>query len=68
MSNPLADGCYTVRSTRDGGAGHVTYELVDEAGALVNVTIPRALSTDELSHSVLRTALTSRVETHKPMR
>lgn len=54
------DGAYVVRSTRTAPDGRVTHELVDMAGRRLHATIPRSLTTDELSHAILRYAVTSR--------
>jgi len=51
---------YVVRSTRATPDGRVSYELVDLAGAVVHVTLPRHLTLTEWAHPVIVHALGSR--------
>lgn len=60
------DDRYVVRSVGPERAGQVTYTLVDMAGQLVRVTIPRRLTTDELAGPILTHAVGCR--RHAPPR
>lgn len=47
-------GAYVVRSTETARDGRVTYTVVDMAGRISKVTIPRALTLTELADPVIR--------------
>lgn len=56
----MSDTAYVVRATRAAPDGRATYELVDMAGRVVHVTLPRHLTNTEHAHPILLHALASR--------
>lgn len=56
----MRDGTYVTRSTSRERGGFVVYEVVDAAGRIVKVGLPRALTTSEWAHPVIAHAVRSR--------
>lgn len=54
------DPRYTLRSTSPLRGGFVVYEVVDQAGNIINVGLPRELTTDEWAHPVIQHAVRTR--------
>lgn len=54
VAGPGDPGAYVVRSTDRARDGRVTYTVVDMAGRISKVTIPRALTLTELADPVIR--------------
>lgn len=58
---------YTVRSTRAGINGRVSYEVVDMGGKILWVTVPFPLSTPERVDAIIRARLAARRRVTKPV-
>lgn len=58
---------YTVRSTRAGISGRVSYEVVDLGGKILWVTVPFTLSTPERVDAIIRARLAARRRVTKPV-